>query len=82
MFFGDNSSNLRNEKVSIKVYNNKAKLNIEETTINEILSIGNSTEMKKEVKISTCVNPSLTWMWFAVSLLPISMLISSILGLV
>ncbi len=82
IFFGVNIINLRNEKVFIKIYNNKTKLNIEESTINEILSLGNFTEMKKEVKIFTCVKSFLTWMWFAVSLLPISMLIYSILGIV
>ncbi|MDK2819211.1 MAG: hypothetical protein KFW07_00030 [Mycoplasmataceae bacterium] len=79
IFFGVNIINLRNEKVFIQIYNNKTKLNIEESTINEILSLGNFPEMKKEVKIFTCVKSFLTWMWFAVSLLPISMLIYSIL---
>lgn len=79
IFFSVNIINLRNEKIFRKIYDEKTKLNIEKTSISEILTLKEFPTIKKQIKISSCIKSFLTWMWFAVSLLPLSMLIYSIL---
>lgn len=78
IFFVVNIINLRNERVFIEIFDSKTKLNIEESSINEILTLKEFSNIKKQKKIFDCIKSFLTLMWFATSLLPISMLIYSI----
>ncbi len=78
IFFIVNIINLRNEKAFREIYNNKTKLNIDDSSVNEILSLTDFTEIKNKIKLINCIKSFLTWMWIGVSLLPLSMLMYSI----
>ena len=74
IFFGVNIANLKNEKAFIEIYNEKTKINIDETSIEDILTLKSFNVYKKDIKNRACITSFLTWMWIAVSFLPLAML--------